>query len=202
MKIMERKTILQDYFNDYRERLNNLLDKVNVDDLEKVIEIMVTAFKNGKTVFVCGNGGSAATASHIQADFSFFVRYYTNFRPKVRALTDNTAIITAVGNDTTFYDIFVEQLRGHFEEGDAIICISASGNSENVIRAAQYANEHGGKSIGFIGFSGGKLKEVCTTSLYTPNPKGDYGPVEDLHIIYNHLIVNYLSKDEVFLKLG
>lgn len=199
---MNRKTILESYFADYRLRLNNLLDKVDINKLEKVVEIMVSTFKNGKTVYVCGNGGSAATASHIQADFSFFVRYYTKFRPKVKALTDNVAMITAVGNDTTFNDIFVEQLRGHFEEGDAIICISASGNSENVIRAAQYANEHKGKSIGFIGFTGGKLKEVCTVSLYTENPKGDYGPIEDLHMIYDHLIVNYLAKDEEFLKLG
>lgn len=198
---MERRIILQDYFNAYRERLDNLLNQVNIDDLEKVMAIMVTAFKNRKTVFVCGNGGSAATASHIQADFSFFVRYYTKFRPKVRALTDNVAMITAVGNDATFNDIFVEQLRGHFSEGDALICISASGNSENVIRAAQYANEHGGKTIGFVGFTGGKLKDVCTASLYTPNPKGDYGPIEDLHMIYDHLIVNYLSKDEEFLSI-
>jgi D-sedoheptulose 7-phosphate isomerase len=172
-----------------------------MNDLEEVIDIMVTTFKNGKTVFVCGNGGSAATASHVQADFSFFVRYYTKFRPKVRALTDNVAMITAVGNDTTFNDIFVEQLKGHFQTGDAIICISASGNSENVIRAAQYVNENGGRSIGFVGFTGGKLKDICTVSLYTPNQKGDYGPIEDIHMIYDHLIVNYLSKDEEFLKL-
>lgn len=198
---MERKIILQSYFDNYRVRLNNLLDQINIDDLQAVIELMISTFKNGKTVFVCGNGGSAATASHIQADFSFFVRYYTQFRPKVRALTDNVAMITAVGNDTSFNDIFVEQLKGHFSEGDAIICISASGNSENVIRAAQYANEHGGKSIGFVGFTGGKLKETCTVSLFTPNPKGDYGPIEDIHMIYDHLIVNYLTKDEEFLKL-
>lgn len=198
---MERKLTLENYFSDYRERLNNLMDLVDINDLEKVVTAMITAFKNGKTVYVCGNGGSAATASHIQADFSFFVRYFTKFRPKVRALTDNAAIITAVGNDTSYNDIFIEQLRGHFEQGDAIICISASGNSENVIRAAQYANENGGTSIGFVGFTGGKLKEICTYSLYTPNPKGDYGPIEDLHMIYDHLIVNYLSKDKEFLSI-
>jgi len=200
--IMERKEKLSSYYADYKKRLNNLLEMVNIDDLEKVIATMIATFKNGKTVYVCGNGGSAATASHIQADFSFFVRYFTKFRPKVRALTDNVAMITAVGNDTTFNDIFVEQLKGHFEEGDAIICISASGNSENVIRAAEYANNHGGKSIGFIGFTGGKLKEVCTMSLYTPNPKGDYGPIEDLHMILDHLIISYLVKDKEFLEIN
>lgn len=198
---MERNKVLTEFVSDYRIRLFNLFDSINIIDLEKVIETMVTAFKNGNTVYVCGNGGSAATASHVQADFSFFVRYFTKFRPKVRALTDNVAMITAVGNDTTFNDIFVEQLKGHFVEGDAIICISASGNSENVIRAAQYANEKGGKSIGFIGFTGGKLKDVCSVSLFTPNEKGDYGPIEDLHMIYDHIIVNYLSKDEEFLGI-
>jgi D-sedoheptulose 7-phosphate isomerase len=194
-------TKIKDYFDDYKTRLIELLESVNVKDLELVISTMISTFKNNKTVYVCGNGGSAATASHIQADFSFFVRYFTKFRPKVRALTDNVAMITAVGNDTTFNDIFVEQLKGHFEKGDAIICISASGNSENVIRAAQYANDHGGTSIGFIGFTGGKLKDTCNMSLYTPNRKGDYGPIEDLHMIYDHLIVNYLSKDDDFLSI-
>jgi len=198
---MERKINIQNYFNDYRQRLNDLLDKVNINDIAKTIEVIVNAFKNGKTVYVCGNGGSAATASHMQADFSFFTRYFTKFRPKVRALTDNVAMMTAVGNDTSFDNIFIEQLKGHFENGDVVICISASGNSENVIRAAQYANDNGGISIAFIGFSGGKLLDTAQVSLYTPNPKGDYGPIEDLHIIFNHFIVNYLSKDDEFLAI-
>lgn len=198
---MNRKETLQIYFDNYKSRLSNLLNLIEVNELEKVIATLVTAFKNGQTVYVCGNGGSAATASHFQADFSFFVRYFTKFRPKVKSLTDNVAMITAVGNDTSFHDIFVEQLKGNFKKGDVIICISASGNSENVIKAAQFATAHGGSSIGFIGFTGGKLKEVCTLSLYTPNPKGDYGPIEDLHMIYGHVIVNFLSKDEEFLAI-
>ena len=201
MQNTARKHNLQKYFNDYRSRLTNLLDQINLDELEKAIATIVCAFKNGKTVYMCGNGGSAATASHMQADFMFFVRYFTDFRPKVKALTDNVPILTAVGNDTTFNDIFVEQMRGQFEKGDVIICISASGNSENVVKAAQYANEQGGTSIGFIGFSGGKLKDICSVALYTPNPKGDYGPIEDLHMIYDHLIINYLSQDEEFLSI-
>jgi D-sedoheptulose 7-phosphate isomerase len=199
---MDRKTNLQKYFSNYRERLFNLIDLVDINDLESVIDVLVTAFKNGKTVYVCGNGGSAATASHIQSDFSYFVRYFTKFRPKVRALTDNVAMITAVGNDSSFAEIFVEQLKGHLEEDDVLICISASGNSKNVIEAAEYANRHGGITVGFIGFTGGNLRDVCKISLYTPNSPGDYGPIEDLHMIYDHLIVNYLSQDEEFLDIA
>jgi D-sedoheptulose 7-phosphate isomerase len=198
---MERKELVKNHFAEYRQKLEALLDKVNMDDLEKVLTAMITAFKNGNTVYVCGNGGSAATASHIQADFSFFVRYFTKFRPRIIALTDNVSMITAVGNDSSFDDIFVEQLKGKFSNGDVVICISASGNSENVIRAAEYANQMEGTSIGFIGFSGGKLKETCSISLYTENPKGDYGPIEDLHMIYDHLMVNYIVTDPEFLSL-
>lgn len=198
---MERKNDIQTYFESYRKRVDEILNKVDVDSLVKIIEVMISAFKNGNTVYVCGNGGSAATATHMQADFSFFTRYFTKFRPKVRALTDNVAMMTAVGNDTSFHDVFVEQMKGHFEKGDVIICISASGNSENLIRAVKYANNNGGTSIGFVGFEGGKLLDTATISLFTPNPKGDYGPIEDVHMIFNHLIVNYLSKDQEFLSI-
>lgn len=198
---MERKEKLYNYLEDYKVRLNKLLNLINVDILEHIITTIIETFKNGKTLYIAGNGGSAATASHMQADFSFFVRYFTNFRPKVRALTDNVPLITAVGNDTSFNDIFIEQMKGNFESGDTIICISASGNSENVIRAAEYANDHGGTSIAFVGFEGGKLREVAKIALFTPNPKGDYGPIEDIHMIIDHMLVTYLVKDPEFLSI-
>jgi len=198
---MERKQKVKNYLEDYKESLNNLLNLIDADTLEQIITKLIETFKKKKTLYIAGNGGSAATASHMQADFSFFVRYFTKFRPKVRTLTDNVPLITAIGNDTTFSDIFVEQMKGNFEPGDTIICISASGNSENVIRAAEYANNHGGNSIGFMGFEGGKLKDVAQIVLFTPNPKGEYGPIEDIHMILDHILVNYLTKDDEFLSL-
>ena len=198
---MDRNILVTKFFNDYKTRLNSLLEQVDTEQLSVVIGKLIGAFKTGNTVYICGNGGSAATASHMQADFTFFVRYFTKFRPKVIALTDNVPMITAVGNDTTFNDIFIEQLKGKFNQGDLIVCISASGNSENVVKAAEFANNNGGESIGFIGFDGGRLLDVCTASLYTNNDKGDYGPIEDLHMIYDHIIVNYLSEDDEFLAI-
>ncbi|MCK9617670.1 MAG: SIS domain-containing protein [Lentimicrobiaceae bacterium] len=198
---MERKQNVTNYLEDYKKSLQTLLNLIDADILEQVITKLIETFTNGKTLYIVGNGGSATTASHMQADFAFFVRYFTKFRPKVRALTDNVALITAIGNDTTFYDIFVEQMKGNFEAGDAIICISASGNSENVIRAAEFANNHGGISIGFVGFEGGKLKEVAQIALFTPNPKGEYGPIEDIHMILNHILINYITKDKEFLSI-
>lgn len=199
---MDRSVTLTQFVSDYKFRLNDLLNKIDLEQLEKIIACLIDAFKSGKNIFVCGNGGSAATASHIQADFRFFVRYFTKFRPRFFSLTDNIPFITAIGNDISFDDIFTEQLKGIFSNGDIVICISASGNSENVIRAANFANENGGTSVALVGFDGGKLKKVAKLSLFTPNLKGDYGPIEDLHMIFDHIVVNYLSQDEEFLKIS
>jgi len=198
---MERTDYLKSYLQDYIARLTDILNKIEPEKLGQVVTAMISAFKNGKTVYVVGNGGSAATASHMQADFRFFVRYFSKFRPKIIALTDNVPMITAIGNDNNFEDVFVEQMRGQFVAGDVLIAISASGNSPNLVKAAEFANQLGGTSIAFVGFLGGKLNDISTISLYTPNPKGDYGPIEDVHMILNHVIVNYLSKDEEFLTI-
>jgi D-sedoheptulose 7-phosphate isomerase len=198
---MNRKKLIDSYLRNYKLRLNNILDQLTEDNLEPVITAIIDTFKRGNTLFVAGNGGSAATASHMQVDFSFFVRYFTQFRPKIRAITDNVPMMTAVGNDTSFDDIFVEQLKGHFVPGDSLLCISASGNSENVVRAAQYANDNGGVSIAWVGFSGGKLKDVSKVSLHLENERGDYGPIEDMHMILDHMIVNYLAEDDEFMSL-
>ncbi|MGF7075511.1 D-sedoheptulose-7-phosphate isomerase [Mucilaginibacter sp. R-33] len=199
---MERTGLLKDYLQDYVGRLTDILNKIDPEKLGEVVTTFIEAFKSKNTIYVVGNGGSAATASHMQADFRFFVRYFSKFRPKIVALTDNMPMITAIGNDNNFEDVFVEQMRGQFVAGDVLIAISASGNSPNLVKAAEYANELGGKTIAFVGFLGGKLNEICTVPLYTPNPKGDYGPIEDVHMILNHIIVNYLSKDEEFLALA
>jgi len=120
---------------------------------------------------------------------------------KFRSLTDQVPMITAIGNDHSYEDIFVDQLIDNFEPGDVLVGISASGNSMNVIKAVEYANKMNGTSIGLVGFKGGKLKEVSQICLYTPNPEKEYGPIEDLHMIIDHMMVTYLTKDEEFLSI-
>ncbi len=198
---MNRKQILNDYLKSYKKRLIELFDSIEIEMLEKIISSMIEVFKNGNTLYVAGNGGSAATASHIQADFQFFVRYFTDFRPKVVALTDNVPLMTAISNDHSYEDVFVEQMKGMFNKGDLLLAISASGNSPNVVKAVEYAKELGGKTIAFCGFSGGKLKEIADMPLYTPNKDKDYGPIEDLHMILDHVMVNFLTQDEEFLNI-
>jgi D-sedoheptulose 7-phosphate isomerase len=199
---MERKKQLTEFLESYRIRLNNLFDSIDVDMLESIVATMVTAFKNDNTLYVAGNGGSAATASHIQADFQFFVRYFTDFRPKVVALTDNVPLMTAISNDISYEDVFVEQMKEMFNKGDLFLAISASGNSPNVVKAVEFAKELGGTTIAFCGFKGGKLKEISDLPLYTPNQDKDYGPIEDLHMILTHVLVNFITKDKEFLEIG
>ena len=198
---MERTENLKQYWAEYRQKLNDLFDQVNIDDVSKVLTTMIEAWKQRHTVYVCGNGGSAATASHMQVDFRYFIRHFSKFHPSIVSITDHAPMMTAIGNDTDFLDVFKDQLKGNIHDGDVLICISASGNSMNLVRAAQYAKTCGATTIAYVGFLGGPLKEVCDLSLYTPNPIGDYGPIEDLHMMYNHLMVNYLGKDEEFLTL-
>jgi D-sedoheptulose 7-phosphate isomerase len=199
---MKRKKLVTEFLELYKERLITLFDSIDVDILESIITAIIEAFKNGNTLYIAGNGGSAATASHIMADFRFFIRYFTDFRPKVVALTDNVPMITAISNDNSYEDIFVEQMKGMFNNGDLLLAISASGNSPNVVKAVKYAKILGGKTIAFCGFRGGKLKEISDMPLFTPNKDKDYGPIEDLHLILAHVLVNYLAKDKEFLSLG
>ena len=199
--ISMRKTKLIQHVNDYKLKLNALYELINFEDLEKITTQIIEAYKNGKTIYVAGNGGSAATASHYQVDFGFFVRYFKKKRIKIRSLTDHSPLMTAIGNDNSYEQIFTQQMQDVFNQGDILIAISASGNSMNLVKAVEYANELGGISIGLIGFDGGKLKDICSLTLFTPNPKGDYGPIEDLHMSICHMLVSYLREDEEFMKL-
>lgn len=198
----QRLDLLANHLDSYRSKLTDLLNELKVEDLEQAMTAIIDSMTSGKTIWFCGNGGSAATASHMQVDFGYFVRYFSKRRPRVRALTDCTPIMTAIGNDNNYDAVFTEQMQDNFIAGDVIICISASGNSMNVVNAARYATELGGKSIAFVGFEGGKLHEAADISIFTPNPKGDYGPIEDLHTILMHLMVSYLEKDEQYMKFA
>ncbi|MDG1900727.1 MAG: SIS domain-containing protein [Bacteroidales bacterium] len=199
---MKRKIQLASFLDSYKLRLNNLFDSIDIDMLEAIIKSMINTFKNGKTMYIIGNGGSAATASHIQADFQFFVRYFTKFRPKVIALTDNVPLMTAISNDNSYEDVFYEQMKCMFTKGDLLLAISASGNSPNIIKAVEYARKLGGKSIAFCGFNGGKLKDIADLPLFTPNDDKDYGPIEDLHMILDHVLINFITQDKEFLSIG
>jgi D-sedoheptulose 7-phosphate isomerase len=109
------------------------------------------------------------------------------------ALTDNISVISAIGNDSNFENIFLDQLKVHFRKGDKLIAISASGNSPNLVVAAKWFKAQGGTVVGWLGFDGGKLKDIVDIPVVVSSPKGEYAPVEDLHLIINHIIVTWIQ---------
>lgn len=183
----------------YLKRLSGLLEEIDVMQVAKLVEICDTARLNGNTIFFAGNGGSAATASHYASDF-MGANNKCDIRPayKVNSLCDNAAITTAFGNDFGYDNIFINQLKPLFSKGDVLVVISASGNSPNVVKAVEWANENGGVTYGLVGFDGGKLGQICQHVFLCKTNKGEYGPVEDIHMITDHIINYYvLEKGKV-----
>lgn len=154
--------------------------------------ILAEANKNNKKVFICGNGGSAATASHFVCDLAKGTIVKGRKRFKVIGLTDNIPLMTAWSNDTSYANLFKEQLENLIEEGDVVIGISGSGNSENVLNALLLANERLAITIGLTGFEGGKLKGVAQECLVVPSNSMEQ--IEDIHLMLEHLICTYLKK--------
>jgi D-sedoheptulose 7-phosphate isomerase len=178
---------------EYIEGLKKCIDELSVRDIEETAGMIFSAYKNGKRIFVMGNGGSATTAMHFARDLQIGTAAAGKPRLRVTCLTDNVASITAVANDISYDSIFEEQLIGQLEEGDVVIGISASGNSPNILRAIEFARKHGAITIGIIGFAGGKLKKLCQNSIILSSK--DYGQVEDVHMAIAHIIPCYIKKE-------
>ena len=180
-----------EYARNYLSYLSELLMKLDHNQIEKVINLLLEARQNGKMIFFIGNGGSAATASHFANDLAIGTR--TNSSPfRVMSLTDNNAVMTAIANDYGYEYVFVKQLEALFSKGDLLIAISASGNSPNLLEAVKYVKKHDGVVIGLTGFDGGELKEISDYVIHVNTSKGEYGPVEDIHMIFDHIIGTYL----------
>lgn len=181
----------QRYFN-YLKKVLDGLDPKAINALEAELEV---ARNKGNTVFVAGNGGSAATATTMANDIGFDIIKKTGVKKpfKIFALTDNSSVITAIANDVGYENLFTSQLKIHYKSGDRLLVISASGNSPNVVNAVEWVKAQGGRVIGFLGFDGGKLKNMCDVLLHAPSVKGDYGPVEDAHLIMNHVLAHWFQ---------
>jgi D-sedoheptulose 7-phosphate isomerase len=183
-------SIIRDYIKGLRECLEEL-SKQEVT-IERIADIIFCAYKNGRQIFVMGNGGSASTASHCALGFEKQSAIEGKPRIRSRSLTDNVALITALANDINYASIFKEQLVNQLNKGDVVIGISASGNSPNIIEAAEYAKKKGAIVIGLVGFGGGKLGKLADecVSLTSKN----YGQVEDTHLALTHVLSDILRE--------
>jgi D-sedoheptulose 7-phosphate isomerase len=176
-------------FNNYKKTLNNSLDSLNYSEIERFLDMLIDAYQNDKFIFVIGNGGSAANASHLAQDLAKGTRHSNEQKKRLRALslTDNLPFITAQGNDVGFDTIFVQQLRTYANKGDYVIAISGSGNSPNIIQAIDWANNNGLTTIGITGFDGGKLKKLAHHSVNVE--LNDMCTSESVHSIIFHYVI-------------
>lgn len=183
-----------EFAKDYLTGLKNVLDRLPFATFDKLFAVIEEAHAAGKQIFVIGNGGSAATASHMMNDLNKGTLGHkgdaTWKRFKVIALTDNVSLMTAWANDTDYNTVFSEPLRNLANRGDVLIAISASGNSPNIIAAVEAAKELGVKVLGLGGFTGGKLAQLADVCVVVPS--NEYGPVEDVHMIIDHILTSYL----------
>ncbi|HEX2907702.1 MAG TPA: SIS domain-containing protein [Phototrophicaceae bacterium] len=177
---------IRQYFTTVQDLLNHL----PFDAVERVVEVLVEANRNGQTVFICGNGGSAATATHFGCDLAKRPIVSGQPRFRVMALTDNNAIMTAISNDIGYDVVFSEQLIPLVRPNDILIGISGSGNSRNVLNAVQVAREAGAITIGFCGYDGGKLKNMVDLPVHVPS--NVMAMVEDVHLMLEHAICERL----------
>ena len=175
---------------EYFDRVRDEIDRLDLGEVEALADAIFERYESGRFVYIIGNGGSGANASHLCEDLgkSTVLDFESQKRLKVLSLTDNTPYILAWANDTSYDRVFVEQLKNFGEPGDLLIAISGSGNSANILRAVEWANEHGIETFGVAGFDGGKLKRSADKTLHCR--LDDMGIVESLHLIAFHYVLD------------
>lgn len=177
---------------EYLTLVNKALAELPEDKIQDMIDTLKAAHADGRQVFLLGNGGSAATASHVAEDLQKGIKECSGKRFKVMALTDSTPLICAWANDNGYDCIFAEQLDSFLEPGDVVIAISGSGNSPNVIKAVEKANTMGAITIGWSGFAGGKLAQVAQKSIVVNSD--NMQRIEDVHMVLGHMIFSCMMK--------
>jgi D-sedoheptulose 7-phosphate isomerase len=171
----------------YFKELQQVIASLPKEGIDQIADTLVGAYRAGRMVFLCGNGGSAALASHLACDLGKGTAYCNGGkRFRVLALTDNLPTLTAWANDSSYEDVFSEQLRNFVEPRDVAFAISGSGNSKNVLNALRVAREAGAGTVGISGFQGGAMKSLCDVCVIVPSDNMQI--VEDLHLAIAHSI--------------
>jgi D-sedoheptulose 7-phosphate isomerase len=192
--MMEKAAGISDYVDRYLEETRTALrDPFVADGIARAIPVLLKAREQGRTIFFFGNGGSASTASHMAQDIAKLTIVEGAPRFRTHALSDHMSVILAWANDSSFSEIYAEQIKSQGEAGDVAIGLSGSGNSPNVLRALEEARRKGMTTVGFIGRGGGKMKALCDVAIVAPSDNMQH--IEDLHHLMLHLVASYL-RDE------
>jgi len=178
------------YFN----RLTRLAGELDHTSIDQAILLIGDAWRSGNQIITLGNGGSSLTALHFINDWNKGIALAGHRPFRGRSLVDNIGLVMSYGNDVSFQNIFVEQLKNILQPGDLVIAISGSGNSENVLRAVKYANENGAVTLGLCGYSGGKLKDLAKHFVWAK--VNDMQLAEDVHAIFGHIVMQSLCSAE------
>jgi len=178
------------FSQNYFDYLKYLIDKLNTENVSEFIDLILETREQDNTIFFIGNGGSASTASHFVNDISLGSR---QFEKPFRAISlcDNQAVITAIGNDDGYENIFLQQLQTQAKSGDMLVAISASGNSPNIIKAINWAKANNLNTVGLSAFDGGELAKLSDLNIHVPTKIGEYGPAEDLHMVICGLVGSF-----------
>ena len=192
-QLTKKAKTISDYAKNYFHYLSNLYEKLDTSKFVNFEKEFDNILSSNKTLFILGNGGGASTGSTMVNDLGFDILKKTKAKKtfKIMSLTDNQSSVTAISNDTSFDELFTNQLKIYFKKGDKILIFSASGNSKNLINAAKYAKKNGGKVMSVVGFDGGEIKKISDLCLHIQTNKGEYGPVEDLQLSFNHILAHW-----------
>jgi D-sedoheptulose 7-phosphate isomerase len=182
------------FLSDYRTELLRTIDSIDLTKVEEAIAWLREARSQGRTIFIAGNGGSAATASHFVCDMLKGASYGRKSRFRILALNDNLPTLTAYANDVGYDAVFAEQLKNFAQPGDVFMAISGSGNSPNVVKAMQAAGAAGCRTIALTGSDGGQLGKLTRLNIHVPVPH--MGRIEDAHMIVTHMICYYFMEQE------
>ena len=182
--------MVSEYLANYCAGLSKALEGVPAERFEEFVQLLESAYQDGRQVFFMGNGGSGSTASHFACDLNKGVSYGRQKRFRVISLNDNLPTLTAYANDVAYEDVFVEQLKNFLQAGDVVVGISGSGNSPNVLKAITYANDLGAHTVGLCGFDGGRLAGLVRTPILAP--VHDMQKAEDVHMILLHVVMQLL----------
>ena len=185
---------IKPFVADYLTRLKLILDDIDSDVISDIVVMLEQTIVNKSRIYIIGNGGSSATASHMVNDLGAGLRRRNIINFDVVSLGDNSPVVTAIANDIGYENIFFMQMKGLINPSDIVIAISCSGDSPNIIKAVDYAQGLGCKIIGVTGFNGGYLKAMSDISFHVDAAKNEYGLVEDTHMILDHIIYSYYTQ--------
>ncbi|MFH1753638.1 MAG: SIS domain-containing protein [Candidatus Omnitrophota bacterium] len=180
-----------DFIKEYTERLKEAISALELEEIKRIAKLLISEKDKDRTIFFCGNGGSAACASHTTNDIAKLTIVPGQKRFRAICLSDNIPLLTAWANDNGYEHCFVEPLKNLYQNGDVLIAISGSGNSKNVLNAVEYVNANGGVTIGLTGLTGGRLATLTQNTIQVKSDSMQI--IEDVHVFIGHIICSYIA---------